>query len=336
MPTVLVTGASGFIALHIISQLLTETDYRIHVSIRTAEKQDYLKNLFPSQQNRLFFFIADLNQDDNWDKAAEGCDYVLHVASPFPPKPTADENTLIKPAREGTMRVLAAANAAGVKRVVLTSSIAAVGFGWQSKQDFGPDDWSQLKSHSIDPYEKSKTLAEQAAWQYIQEHTPSFTLCSILPGLVVGPIIGNRISTSNMIIHKLISGQLPGSPNINIALTDVRDVAAMHIRALVNTGAANKRLIMADQNFWIAEMATILRKNGYRYAPSFTLPNIVIRFLALFDNEIAMAKQYLDLNKRFDCRLTKSILDWHPMDCKQSLLDAAESIQSVSGNSYKF
>ena len=331
MSTILVTGASGFIALHVVQKLL-EAGHNVHATVRSSHKKALVEKLFLEKYSSLLtIYMCDLLSDDGWLEAMRDCDYVIHCASPFPPKPVDDPQILIRPAKEGTLRVLRFAQECKVKHVVVTSSIAAVAFGRSDKKHFGPVDWSDIQSDTIDDYQKSKTLAEQAAWQYVQSLGTSchFTLCTILPGLVIGPMMGDQINTSNRIIERMMRGDYPGYPHINIAVVDVREVAEMHILAMNTPDTSGKRLIMAAKNYWIKDVASILRKHGYKNAPSMAIPNFVINFLALFDNEMALASRYLGMEKYYDCSETTSLLNWEPLDYESSIVESAKSIDSL-------
>ena len=328
MAHILVTGASGFIALHVLSQL-TADGHKVHASVRNAQREAEVRSaLSTAALKSVTFFHVDLLSDSGWDKAFNGVDHVIHLASPFPPKPVQDPNVLIAPALSGTQRILALCQQHGVKSVVVTSSIAAVGFGRDDKSAFDHNDWSDASSNTIDPYEKSKTLAERAAWDYYHQlgKERTFTMCCVLPGLVFGPILGNRVATSNKVIAKMIHGEYPGIARINVAVCDVREVAKAHVDALFNEKCHGKRLIMADKNYWIGDIARLLRAHGYDKAPSLTIPNTLIRFLALFDSELALAAKYLSMHKSYDCSETKQALAWQPTDYDRCILDTAQSI----------
>src|SRR5258706_9907208 len=245
--TVLVTGASGFIAIHCIIQLL-EQGYQVRGTLRAMNRENELRNTltkFVQADDRLSFVQADLLEDAGWADAARGCDYVLHIASPFPFEAPKDENDLIRPAKEGTLRVLHAAADNGVKRVVLTSSIAAISAGHpREKTHFDEKDWSLPDSPIIESYPKSKTLAESAAWEFMknlpQRHP--LELAVINPGYVLGPLPDAHQRTSGELIQQLMSGKLPGLARVQFTGVDVRDVATAHITAMTKVGTDAQRV----------------------------------------------------------------------------------------------
>ncbi len=263
---VLVTGASGFVAMHCILKLL-EKGYMVRGTLRSPEREAGLRKTFKkhtSFDDRLEFFTANLTNDDGWDEAVKGCQYILHVASPFPSQPPKHEDDLIQPAREGTLRVLKAASSANVKRVVMTSSLAAITLGHEDDDSkvFNEDDWSRT-DHDIGAYEKSKTLAEQAAWDFVKglESDNALELSVINPGLILGPILDEDYSTSGELIRKLMRRQYPGCPDISWPVVDVRDVADAHLAAMTTPEAAGMRFCCAIENASIQDIALILNKH---------------------------------------------------------------------------
>jgi dihydroflavonol-4-reductase len=260
---VLVTGASGFIAIHCIIQLL-EQGYPVRGTLRSMNRENELRKTiakFVQADERLTFIQADLLEDAGWAEAVRGCDYVLHVASPFPLGTPKDENDLIRPAKEGTLRILRAAAENGVKRVVLTSSNAAISAGYPySKKNFDESDWSLPDSPTIDPYSKSKTLAERAAWEFMQNLPEGhlLELAVINPGLVLGPLPDTYQRTSGELIQQLLSGKLPGLARIQFSCVDVRDdhtrgsQSALPVCCGTILGARSCR--HSQQTFWIARL----------------------------------------------------------------------------------
>jgi len=238
--TVLVTGATGFIAKHCILKLL-EQNYKVRGTIRSMESEAGLRATFAkhiSADDRLEFVPADLTSDVGWNEAVIGCQYVIHMASPVPSKPPKDENEVIVPARDGTLRVLKAAASAKVKRVVVTSSIAAISNGHDdySTKVFNEDDWSNT-DRPIAAYAKSKTLAERASWDFVNNLDDNpIELSTINPGYVLGPILDKDFSPSGEIIRKLMRRDLPGCPDLDFPVVDVRDVADAHIAAMTIRG----------------------------------------------------------------------------------------------------
>jgi dihydroflavonol-4-reductase len=296
---VTVTGATGFIARRVIADLLRD-GYRVRGTVRqlTSEgqlRQDLETAVGADALNRLEIVAANLMAEGGWSAALAGATYVHHVASPIPSAPPKDPNDLIVPARDGTLRVLKAATAAGVQRVVLTSSMAAVAYGVDRRDKvFTAEDWSQLDDHRIGAYETSKTLAERAARSYAAE--TGLSLYTINPGLVLGPGIGGEVSTSLEAVAKLMKREVPAVPNIVFPCVDVRDVAAGHVAAMTTT-LSETRLLAADQSVSLRAIADILATTfgpqGFRI-PTRPLPSILLKVLARFDGTVRLALNDLD------------------------------------------
>ncbi|KAA6437062.1 aldehyde reductase [Dyadobacter flavalbus] len=249
--TVLVTGGTGFVGIHSILQLLQQ-GYIVKTTLRTLSKTqsviDSLKETGITDLSQLSFFKTDLTSDEGWDQAVEGCDYVLHVASPFPLAEPENENDLIIPARDGSLRVLKAARDAGVKRVVLTSSFAAIGYGVDRKGHvFDENDWTD-KTASIPAYIKSKTVAEEAAWQFIKDQGEGMELTVINPVGIFGPIIGGIYPASfEGVIQAILDGKITENPPFTFGVVDVRDVADIHIKAMLLPDAAGQRFLATSE-----------------------------------------------------------------------------------------
>ena len=238
---VLVTGGSGFVGSHCILTLLN-AGYRVRTTVRSLAKEPEVRRMLATAGadpgEELSFVAADLGSDDGWPQAVAGCRYVLHVASPFPGRQPKDENDLIVPAREGALRVLRAARDAGVKRLVLTSSFAAIGYGTPAKDTpYTEADWTDPTGR-VSAYVKSKTLAERAAWDFIDREGGDLELAVVNPVGILGPVLGRNLSTSIELVRRLLSGSLPGLPKTSFGLVDVRDVADLHLRAMVDPAAS--------------------------------------------------------------------------------------------------
>lgn len=292
--TVLVTGASGFIGTHCVLQLL-EQGYKVRGTLRNLDREKHLRAVFSQHTqatDRLEFVQTDLLNDDGWAEAVSRCEYVLHVASPFPSEMPENEDDLIRPAVDGSRRVLKAASRADVKRVVLTSSVAAIQGGHSGKiRNFDENDWSEL-SGNIDAYAKSKTLAEQAAWEYVsnQDANQPLELAVINPSFVMGPLLdGAALGTSATVIKDFLSGAYPGTARLSWFLVDVRDVAAAHLAAMTFPKAPGNRYICASELIWLADVAKALNKNfaewGYKVS-TLQFPDWFVKFYALFDKSV--------------------------------------------------
>ena len=331
---VLVTGASGFIAIHCIVQLL-EQGHHVRGTLRSMSHADELRSTiakFVQADERLEFVQVDLLEDAGWAEAVRGCDYVLHVASPFPLDQPKDENDLIQPAKEGTLRVLQAAAESGVRRVVLTSSNAAVAAGHpRSKTHFDESDWSLTDSPTIDPYSKSKTLAERAAWKFIKNlpQEQALELVAINPGLVLGPLPDPHQRTSGEMVYQLMSGKLPGLAHLQFSCVDVRDVASAHLAAMTTPEAAGQRFICIAQQFWFKEAAEILKRHfeprGYKITTT-VLPSWLVYLAAIFIKPARLTLRSLDQEIFSDTSRIRKTLNWKPRGLEEMLVSMAESM----------
>src|ERR1700721_2025156 len=255
MARVLVTGGTGFVGAHCLIQLLAaghETRATVRDLKRESDVRAMLRHGGAGEVGaRLTLFRADLSADAGWAEAVAGCDTVLHVASPFPVTVPKDENELIVPARDGALRVLKAARDAGVKRVVLTSSFVAIGYGAPKDRTavFTEDDWTNLNDPSVQPYGKSKTIAERAAWDFIAREGGQLELDVVHTTLIFGPVRGTDTSASIVLVKPLLDGSLPGCPDLWFGVVDVRDVADLHIRAMTDPAAPGGRFLPPDGEF---------------------------------------------------------------------------------------
>jgi nucleoside-diphosphate-sugar epimerase len=335
---VLVTGATGFIAQHCILQLL-EAGYEVRGTARSENRtaevvailSPHLSDVAQSRLGTLDVVAAELTSDDGWTSAVEGCRYVMHVASPLPRGVVKDESELIGPARDGTLRVLRAAHDAGVERVVLTSSLSAVVYGNDRSRIFTEDDWSNLDGPRIGAYDKSKTIAERAAWEYMASvsGTSTMELVVINPGLVLGPLLSSDWGTSGEMVKRILSHQVPAIPNINFATVDVRDVATAHLSAMVSPKAAGQRFICAEANHSMMEIAQILKSRygtrGFKI-PTRRLPSIAVRAMAIFDTTVRLALNDLDSTQNVDSTKIRTVLQWRPRDIFEMTTAMADSM----------
>lgn len=333
MPLVLVTGASGFIAGHCIEQLL-EQGYRVRGTVRSLgdeRKVGHLRSMRSPSGDGVELVEADLGRDAGWQAAVAGCTYVLHVASPFPNTRPKDEDEIIRPAVDGTLRVLRACAQEGVQRVVMTSSVAAIAYGHSdsSGRVFSEADWSVTER--CDPYQKSKTLAEQAAWKFVGELPPErrLELVVINPGFVLGPALSASCNTSDDVVRKLLMREMPGCPRIGFATVDVRDVARAHLLAMTSPKAPGNRYICAGDHVWMQEMAQILaeefRPLGYR-VPTGKVPNWLMWVIARFDGTIKLALDYLDRKEVVTSAKAREDLGWTMRPLRESLFDTAHAM----------
>ena len=331
MEKVLVTGGSGFIALHCIDQLL-EKGFMVRTTIRSESRKDEINKAmdkYPNLDQNLEFHICDLLKDEGWEAAVDGCDYVLHVASPFILEVPSDENVLIKPAVDGTLRVLNACSKAHVKKVVLTSSVAAVAYGHGVEKTYDESDWSNTGEDSgITPYAKSKTLAEKAAWNFMEELDPDkkFDFTVINPVGVFGPMLTRDIGTSNSLVSRLINGELPACPATHMGYVDVRDVAKAHVFSMLNSSTNNKRIIVSESEMFFVDVGRILNEAGFKKSPTKQMPNWLVKFLAIFIKELSGVTKSLGRRVDTDKSLAKSLFDWQYISAKDSILDTANQL----------
>lgn len=331
---ILVTGGSGFIAGHCILQLLKQ-GHRVRSTIRSLAKEAAVRAVLEEagmvDGDRLSFFAADLLTDQGWAEAVSGVNIVLHIASPVQPGHVENEDDVIVPAREGTLRVLRAARDAGVKRVVLTSAFHAVSWGHpHSAHTFTEDDWTILNGPGIDAYSKSKTLAERAAWDFIAAEGGSMELTTMLPVAVMGPVLGKDISGANHVIQRMLDGAMPALPKLFIPVVDVRDVANAHILAMTAADAAGERLLLSNgPALAMKEIAAIIKTElGERAAhvPSRSIPNFVLRIAALFKAELRSFVPDLGYAKKTSNEKARRILAWTPRTPQQAVVAAARSM----------
>ena len=334
MSVVLVTGGSGFIGSHCIVQLLgaghvvrtTVRDLKREVEVRALLKQGGAE-----EGQHLSFFVADLEKDAGWPQATAGCDYVLHVASPLPPHVPKNEDELIVPAREGALRVLRASRDAGVKRVVLTSSFAAVGYGETPRQKrFDETNWTNPQGSGVQPYAKSKTLAERAAWDFVAREGGGLELSVVNPVLVLGPVLGPDYSASILLIQRLMDGAIPGCPRLSFGIVDVRDVADLHIRAMTDPAANGERFLAIAGDFMsVSEIAKVLKARlgvAARRVPTREVPNWLVRVVALLDPAVKQILPELGKVKNGTGEKARRILGWAPRSREDAIAAAAESL----------
>ncbi len=333
-PLVLVTGATGYIAGHCIRELL-EHGYRVRGTVRSLAdptKTAHLRRIAAQLGGSLELVEADLTADRGWRDAAAGCTYVQHVASPFPAEVPKDEMDLIRPAVDGAKRVLqASADSGTVKRVVMTSSVAAVAFGHKDSNGAvrTEADWSIAEN--CDAYPKSKTLAERAAWDFVAALPTEqrFELAVINPGFVLGPLLNADQGTSGELVRKLMAREMPACPEIGFAPVDVRDVAIAHRLAMELPQAAGNRYICAGEHLWVQDMAKVLaaefNPRGYR-VPTGHLPYWLMWVFARFDKAVRLALTFVGRKELVSSAKAQRELGWTMRPVRESIVDTARTM----------
>lgn len=330
---VLVTGGSGYIASFVIAQLL-EAGHQVRATVRNLDKAPQasaaIATLTPLA-DRIAWFAATLDADKGWAEAVAGCAQVYHVASPLPLANPKDDDVLVRPARDGALRVLNAARDAGVARVVMTSSTAAIAYGHGSRDvPFTEDDWSSTADRSdSSAYERSKLIAERAAWDWHAREGAPLELVTVCPGAVLGPVPGADFSASIDIVRKLLDGSVPGLPRFGWPLVDVRDIAALHILAMNAPQAAGRRYLGAGAFLWMRDIADVLRARVpevARKVPRLGLPDWLVRLSSRFDPVIR--ERLFELGKHRPVSNARAIgeLGWAPRDPAQTIEDTARSL----------
>jgi dihydroflavonol-4-reductase len=331
---VLVTGGSGFIGAHCILQLL-DAGYRVRTTVRSLTREAGVRAMLQAggaePGETLSFAATDLMSDAGWPEAVAGCDYVLHVASPFPASVPKHEDELIVPAREGALRVLRAARDAGVKRVVLTSSFAAIGYGTKhTDRPFSEESWTDPNGGGVGAYVKSKTLAERAAWDFAAREGGALELSVVNPVGVFGPVLGPDYSTSIQIVQRLMDGAMPGCPRLSFGIVDVRDVADLHLRAMTNPAARGERFLAVAGDFvTIQEIAQVLKArmgDRARRVPTRVLPDWMVRLVSLFDSSVALIVPELGKFKNATNEKARRVLGWSPRSNEDAIVATAESL----------
>jgi nucleoside-diphosphate-sugar epimerase len=334
MSTVLVTGGSGFIGSYCILRLL-EAGHQVRTTVRNLNREPEVRAMLKQggaePGSRLSFVAADLESNEGWPTAVAGCEYVLHVASPLPFGVPKHEDELIVPAREGALRVLRAARDAGVKRVVLTSSFAAIGYGSAPRRaPFDETDWTNANVGDVSAYAKSKTLAERAAWDFIAREGGTLELSVVNPVGVFGPVLGPDFSASILLIQTLLNRGMPLVPNLYFGLVDVRDVADLHCRAMTHPAAKGERFLATAGDFMsVREMARTLRRRmgaAARNVPTLQAPGWLLRLIALRDPRVRAILPELGKVKNGTNEKARRLLGWSPRSGEESLVATAESL----------
>lgn len=331
--TTLVTGGTGFLGGWCVAQLL-ERGHDVRTTVRDLKRDASVRqavaNAGVDPGDRLSVLSADLTSDDRWAEAVAGCQYVLHVASPFPPEQPNDPDELIVPARDGALRVLRAALDAGVKRVVVTSSVAAIRGSRESSESapFTEADWTDGDDTERTPYVRSKTIAERAAWDLVRQAGSEDRLAVVNPGAIIGPPLSADRSTSLQAIQRLLDG-MPAMPRLGFTFVDVRDVADLHLRAMTDPAAGGERFIAADRFLWTSEVAAVIRErlgDAAPKVPTRVAPNLLVRAMSLFDGGIRPFVSDLGKRQWMSSGKARGTLGWAPRPIEDSIEDTARAL----------
>ena len=332
---VLLTGISGYIGNHCAVELL-KNGYSVRGSVRSLSKKEKVIEAITKEidpKDNLEFCELDLLEDKGWDKAMEGCEFVLHVASPFINIEPKDENEYIRPAVDGTMRALKAAKKAGVKRVVLTSSMVSMLEDADKSINIDYNSWTNVKAKNVSAYAKSKTLAERSAWDFVKNQNKKnpMELSVVNPGPVFGPSLSDNLEGASMGMFKnMILGKVPMVPKSSINMSDVRDVAKIHVLALENKNANGKRFIVTTEKpYAFQDLAQILKSNGYDKVSTKLAPNFLLKFIGNFDREARSMRAFIGKTYNGDVSSTIKTFNWKPINFEKTVLDSAKSIEGL-------
>jgi dihydroflavonol-4-reductase len=329
--TVLVTGGSGFLGGWCIVEAL-RAGHQVRTTVRNISREAQVRAAIAphSDVGRLAVIPADLNDDRGWKDAVAGCDYVLHVASPFPPAQPKNPDDLIVPAREGTLRVLRAALEAGVRRVVVTSSSAAIRNSGVAlpPRPLTEEDWTDPDNPALTPYTRSKTVAERAAWDFVRESGRPELLAVVNPVAIIGPVLNDDLSYSLQAIQRMLNG-MPGVPRLGFSFVDVRDVADLHMRAMTTPAAGGERFLATTKFLWMAEVGQVLRDRLGADAgkvPTRTVPNWVVRGMSRFDPGLRSVVGDLGQRVDYSNEKARTRLGWSPRPIEETIVDCARSL----------
>ena len=332
---VLVTGGSGFVAGYCIAQLLND-GWSVRTTVRSVAKSKAVRATIGgigAKAPEIEFVEADLNSDAGWDTAAVGAHYAMQVASPVPVTDPKNDDDLVRPARDGTLRVLKAARDARIKRVVMTSSISAIICGGGVReQPFTEEDWTdETNRRDTSPYDRAKTLAERAAWAWLAAEGGGLELVTVNPSLVLGPVLGSDYSASIEFVKKLLDGSIPALPRFGFNVVDVRDVARLHVLAMTTPEAAGQRFIGSGDYYWMSDVARMLKQglsDQAKKVPFIPVPDFVARMAALFDPIVRGRLYELGKRRPVSSEKAKRVLGWTPRPIAETVLDTARSLQA--------
>ncbi len=332
LKTVLVTGGTGYIGGEVIGLLLAR-GHSVHTTVRArARSEARLHGRWPAAAERLKLFEAELMSDAGWAEAMAGCDAVAHVASPLPVAVPRDENELVVPAREGTLRALRFAHAAGIAHFVQTSSNAAISYGHpRSKTEFDESDWTNVDAPGVQPYVKSKAIAERAARDWVAANASDMAFCSVNPVLVLGPVASEDFTASIEVVRRLLTGEIPLIPDIGFPIVDVRDVAMLHVLALEADPATirGERFAATAEFYRFADIAAVLRAHlgrDARKVPTRRMPDWLLRALGLVSRDLRQLAGEIGTTKRISNRHAREVLGWTTLPPEQTILDTARSL----------
>jgi len=333
MSTVLVTGGSGFVGSHVLLQLLN-AGHSVRTTVRSLQREGgvraMLRDAGADAGQRLSFFAADLTRDEGWADAVAGCDYVIHVASPIPAAAPRTENELIVPARDGALRVLKASRDAMVKRVVLTSSCGAVYYGHPPQRaPFDETSWTDIDGGEMSAYVKSKAIAERAAWSFMAEEGGALQLSVVNPAGIFGPILGTDFSSSIELVTRLMKGA-PGCPRLYFGVVDVRDVADLHVRAMIDPAAKGERFIaVSGEVMSMLDIAKVLRArlgDAAKNVPTRELPDWLVRLIGRFDPRMRTLLPLLGTIRNVTSEKALRVLGWKPRSREDAIAATGESL----------
>ena len=335
---VLVTGITGFVGQHCAVELINN-GYTVKGSLRNMNRKEEVLNGLSKvvdTEGKIEFVTLDLLKDEGWDEAMEGVDFVLHVASPFVVREPKDESELIKPAVEGTLRALKAAQKAGIKRVVLTSSIVSMMGVAKGYKAINQDSWTDETSSKVSAYIKSKTIAEKSAWDFVNNQTGDhkIELAVVNPGPIYGPTLtGNLTGESMSAMADMIQGKMPAVPPASCSMSDVRDIAKVHVLAMENEDAAGKRFITTTEKpYSFQDLAKIMKANGYEKVSTAQAPAFLLKLVSLFSRDLKGMRAFIGNTIDADISLTKKTLGWEPIAIEKTIADTAKSVELALQN----